>query len=124
MLNKVVLQGRLTADPEVKKTQSGKSVCSFTLAVNRNYGGGVDFFDCVAWVELAELMGRFCHKGDMLVCGGSLLVNKYETKNGLRSKVEVKIDEINFTGKSQKQENENEPFTLDEFEDDFEPLPF
>lgn len=124
MLNKVLLQGRLTAEPEVKKTQVGKSVCSFTLAVNRNYGSATDFIRCVAWMEIAELMSRFCHKGDMLVCAGSLQVRSYDAKEGKRSVTEVKIDEINFCGKSQKQDNENEPFELDEFEDDFEPLPF
>ena len=118
MLNKAILQGRLTDEPEIKKTSSGKSVCSFSLAVRRNFGNATDFIDCVVWASKADLLGRFCHKGDMIVVCGTLQKRSYEDRNGgKRNVTEVNVDEL-FFGKSQRQDDENQPFGIDE------PLPF
>ena len=70
MLNRVILMGRLTADPELRKTASDLSVTSFTLAVDRNYGKGADrqtdFINCVAWRQTAEFISRYFSKGRLM----------------------------------------------------------
>ena len=67
-INSTVIVGRLTRDPEVKQTQSGISVCNFTLAVDRQYKSGderlTDFIDCVAWRHTADFLGKYFSKGD------------------------------------------------------------
>lgn len=81
MLNRVILMGRLTADPELKKTNSDISVTSFSLAVDRNYGKGADrqtdFINCVAWRQTAEFISRYFSKGRLMAVEGSLQVRNY-----------------------------------------------
>ena len=101
MLNHVVLMGRLTADPELKKTASDLSVTSFTLAVDRNYGKGADrqtdFIHCVAWRQTAEFISRYFSKGKLMAVEGSLQVRNYEDKNGnKRQAVEVLVSQAFF----------------------------
>ncbi|MDR2753265.1 MAG: single-stranded DNA-binding protein [Oscillospiraceae bacterium] len=104
MLNTVIVMGRLTADPEVKSTGSGISVCSFTVAVDRRMKSQsgerqADFIRCVAWRERADFLARFFRKGSMVAVTGSLQVRNYEDKNGFkREAVEVVADHIDFTG--------------------------
>ena len=78
MLNRVILMGRLTADPELRKTASDLSVTSFTLAVDRNYGKGADrqtdFINCVAWRQTGEFVGKYFAKGRMAVVSGRLQI--------------------------------------------------
>ena len=106
MLNSVALVGRLTADPELRTTTSGKSVTSFTLAVNRNYVAKgkereCDFIDCVAWAGTAEFVVRYFKRGSTLGIGGNLRTRMYEDKQGNKRKaVEVEVREACFvTGK-------------------------
>ena len=100
MLNRVVLMGRLTADPELKKTTSDLSVLSFTVAVERNYSGNkdkqTDFINCVAWRQTAEFM---------IALEGSIQVRNYTNKNdNKRQAVEVLVSQAYFAGdNSQKQ---------------------
>ena len=89
MLNKVIIMGRLTADPELKMTGSGVSVTSFTLAVERNFTAGngqrvTDFINCVAWRGTAEFISKYFSKGQMIALEGSLQTRNYEDKNGSR----------------------------------------
>ena len=105
--NKVILVGRLTADPELKQTQSGISVLTFTLAVNRRYGGKTadgqpaqqqaDFITCVAWRQTAEFIARFFHKGSSLCLTGAIQTRSWQDQNGQkRYATEVVVDEAMF----------------------------
>lgn len=101
MLNRVILMGRLTADPELRKTASDLSVTSFTLAVGRNYGKGADrqtdFINCVAWRQTAEFISRYFSKGRLMAVEGSLQVRNYVDKNeNKRQAVEVLVDQAFF----------------------------
>lgn len=101
MLNRVILMGRLTADPELRKTASDLSVTSFTLAVDRNYGKGADrqtdFINCVAWRQTAEFISRYFSKGRLMAVEGSLQVRNYVDKNeNKRQAVEVLVDRAFF----------------------------
>ncbi len=102
-MNSVSLMGRLTKQPEIKITPTGKSVLSFTVAVNRGQEE-VDFINCVAWEKTAEFVTRFFNKGDMVALTGSLRTRNYEDKNKQqRTIVEVLVERAYFTGgKSEK----------------------
>ena len=107
MINKVILQGRLTAFPELKKTTSGTSVCSFTLAVDRSYkqenGPTADFINCVAWKQTAEFVSRYFRKGQEMAIEGSIQVRTYSDQQGAkRSVTEVKVDQVHFCGPKQQ----------------------
>lgn len=111
-LNKVVLAGRLTADPELKQTPSGASVCSFTLAVNRKYskegGQQTDFISCVAWRQTAEFISKYFKKGSALCLGGSIQTRSWtDNNNQKRYATEVVVDEAMFVdGKNDSQGTE------------------
>ena len=104
MLNVVAIMGRLTADPELRKTPNGISVCSFSIACNRSYvkqGGEreTDFVNIVAWRSTAEFICRYFRKGNMIAINGSIQTRNYEDKNGSkRTAVEVVTDNVFFTG--------------------------
>jgi single-strand DNA-binding protein len=109
MLNRVILIGRLAQDPELRYTTNGTAVCSFTVAVNRNYttAGGeraADFIDCVAWRQLAENLANYMSKGRLIAVEGSLQVRSYETKDGQKRRAtEVVADNVRFLDKAQGQ---------------------
>ncbi|MBQ8383079.1 MAG: single-stranded DNA-binding protein [Clostridia bacterium] len=101
--NKVILGGRLTGDPELKTTQSGVSVTSFSVAVNRRYSGTADqqpqadFINVVAWRQQAEFVSRYFRKGSSICVVGSLQTRSWTDQNGQkRYATEVVADEINF----------------------------
>lgn len=102
--NKVILVGNLTADPELKQTQGGLSVCSFSIAVNRRFKGengqqDVDFITIVAWRQQAEFVTRYFKKGQpILVCGQLQTRNWTDKQNNKRVAVEVVADEVSFVG--------------------------
>lgn len=102
MLNVAVLQGRLVADPELRHTQSDIAVCSFRIAVDRNFGGSerqADFIDVVAWRQTAEFVCKYFTKGQMIALDGRIQTRNYEDKNGnKRTAVEVVADNVNFCG--------------------------
>jgi len=104
MLNTAIIMGRLTADPELKSTGSGISVCSFTVAVDRRFKGQneerqTDFIRCVVWRQSADFLARYFKKGSMVAVTGSIQVRNYEDKNGnKREAVELVADQISFTG--------------------------
>jgi len=99
-MNVVVLMGRLAADPELKTTQSGKSVTSFRIAVNRRYEkNAADFIDIVVWEKTAEFVTRYFSKGSMIAVQGRIQTRNYEDKNGnKRTAFEVVADNVSFTG--------------------------
>ncbi|MBO5744720.1 MAG: single-stranded DNA-binding protein [Clostridia bacterium] len=99
--NKVILGGRLTADPELKQTPNGIPVTSFTVAVNRRSSKAeqrtADFINCVAWRQQAELISRYFRKGSCICIVGNLQVRTWNDQNGQkRYATEVIVDEANF----------------------------
>lgn len=100
-MNSVNLIGRLTADPELKTTTSGKSVTSFSIAVNKDRDN-VDYFDIVAWNKTAELITKYFRKGSQIGIEGRLNTRKWEDNNGNKRKaVEVVVNSITFCGKKE-----------------------
>ena len=119
MINRGVLMGRLVADPELKTTNSGVSVCSFRIAVDRSYVKNgeqrqADFFDIVAWRSSAEFVCRHFTKGSLIAVDGQLQSRQYQTKDGSnRSTVEVVADNVSFTGERKEQKQESGYSTYD-----------
>lgn len=106
MLNNVVLMGRLTANPELKSTQSGTSITSFSLAVQRAHSKEkqTDFIQVVAWRNTAEFISKYFGKGDMIAVEGSLQSCKYQDRDGNnRTAYEVVINQAHFA--ANKREN-------------------
>lgn len=110
MLNKIFIMGRLTRDPELRHTQSGTPVASFTLAVDRDFKTQdgekqTDFIDCVAWRNSAEFVSKYFSKGRMAVVEGRLQIRDWTDRDGnKRRSAEVVADNIYF-GDSKKPEN-------------------
>ena len=103
MLNKVIIMGRLTADPELKQTQSGIATCRFSVAVNRNYTSKdtgerqADFINVVAWRNTAEFVSKYFPKGKMIIVEGSLRNNNYTDQNGVKHySMDVQADNVSF----------------------------
>ena len=103
MLNHIVIMGRLTRAPELRKTQSGVSVASFTAAVDRDFGardGGekqTDFIDVVAWRQTGEFVSRYFRKGSMIVVSGRLQSRKWQDREGNnRTSWEIVADNVYF----------------------------
>lgn len=110
MLNSVILLGRLTRNPELKTTPSGKEVVTFNLAVNRNKDTA-DFITCVAWENMAKFMNQYLKQGSLIVVQGSLQTRSYDRKDGSKAMAtEVIVSNIEF-GESKPKEKapEQEP---------------
>ena len=126
MINRVVLAGRPTRDPELKSTKSGTSVCSFTLAVDRNFKNKngereADFISCIAWKKTAEVMSQYVKKGSIIGVDGRIQTRSYDNRDGQRVYVtEVVVENFSFLGGSDKdsqgnQNNQsNQPFDSNE----------
>ena len=111
MLNHITIMGRLTRDPELRYTQSQTPVASFTLAVDRDYGGRdggekqTDFIDCVAWRQTAEFVSKYFQKGSMAVVSGRLQIRDWtDREGGKRRSAEVVVDNIYF-GESRRRDS-------------------
>ena len=111
-LNKVILMGHMTADPELKQTTSGISVCSFSIGVNRRYSKAdqgqqsVDFINIVAWRQQAEFVSRYFKKGSSIVICGSIQTRNWTDTNGQkRYATEVVADEVSFGAPAAAQGN-------------------
>lgn len=113
MLNKIVIMGRLTRDPELRYTQSNTPVASFTLAVDRDFSGEekkTDFIDCVAWRKTGEFASKYFTKGRMAVVSGSLQIRDWTDKDGNKRKsAEVNVDGMYF-GDSKKADSGSTEF--------------
>lgn len=113
MINRVVLVGRITKELELKKTPSGSSVCSYTLAVNRvrktEGQPDADFINCVTWNKQAENMAQYLHKGSLVGVEGRIQTRSYDDSNGRKVYVtEVITDSVQFIESKQKaQQNQN-----------------
>ena len=100
-INKVIIGGRLTADPELKTTQSGISVISFSVAVNRKTKPGAnqetDFFNVVAWIQTAEFVSRYFHKGSSICIVGVLQTSSWTNQKGEKQyRTDIVADEVMF----------------------------
>ncbi|MDE6775744.1 MAG: single-stranded DNA-binding protein [Ruminococcus sp.] len=106
-MNKVILMGRLTADPVLNQTQSGIASCRFTVAINRNFVDKTtgqrqaDFISCIAWRQTAEFVSRWFHKGNMICVEGTLRTGSYQDRNHqdvTHYTTDVQVDNVEFTG--------------------------
>lgn len=134
-MNKVFLIGNLTHDPELSETNSGISVCRFSVAVNRRRTGDgeqqTDFFNVTAWRGLADNVSRFCKKGNKVAVAGSIQIRQYEDRDGRkRTSVDVNADEVEFLTPKNAERDESDYVptakkkpTLEEFDDDSD-IPF
>lgn len=119
-MNKVILIGNLTKDPEMRSTGTGKSVCAFTLAISQGKDK-TDFIDCVAWDKAAENIAKYMSKGKKMCVIGRLQKRSYDTDSGKRYVTEVIVNEYEFLSPmGQKHEPEYEPVS----EEEAERLPF
>ncbi len=111
MLNRVVLVGRLTRDPEMRFTQSQKAVCSFNIAVNRNFTSAsgereADFVNIVSWGRTAENVSKYMSKGSLVAVDGRIQTRNYENDRGERVYVtEVVADTVTFLESKGSQQN-------------------
>ena len=116
MLNHIVIMGRLTRDPELRRTGSGVAVASFTVAVDRDFGGRdggereTDFIDCVAWRQTGEFVSKYFTKGSMMVVSGRLQIRNWNDKEGnKRRSAEVVADNVYF-GESKRSADNNSSY--------------
>lgn len=123
-MNTIIIMGRLTADPELRQTQSGLSVTSFTVAVDRSFvkqgeERQTDFINVVAWNKTAEFVSKWFTKGQMIAVQGSLQIRSYEDKEGKkRTAAEVIANNVSFCGGKQQKD------VVDTDEVVFDDLPF
>lgn len=109
MLNVAAIMGRLTSEPELRTTGNGISVCSVTVAVDRNYQRQgqereTDFINVVAWRQTAEFLTKYFRKGQMIAVNGSIQTRNYEDRNGnKRTAFEILADNVSFCGSKVEQ---------------------
>ena len=114
MLNHIVIMGRLTRDPELRRTATGLAVTSFSVAVDRDFGKSdngekkTDFFDCVAWRNTAEFASKYLSKGRMVVVSGRLEFRDWNDKEGnKRRSAEIIVDNVYFADSRRDNEGGN-----------------
>ena len=121
-LNKVILGGRLTADPELKQTPSGVSVCTFSIAVNRRFTSKdaaaqtqADFFNITAWRATAEFVSRYFRKGSSICVVGSLQNRSWTDQQGVKHyATDIVADEVNFVD-SRSESSSSAPYSPDAY---------
>ena len=112
MLNRVIMMGRLTAEPECKNTQSGTTFCRFTIAVDRDFADKdgnrqADFFGILAWKGTADFVSKYFHKGQMIAVQGRLQTGTYVDKEGVtRKSWDIVADQVYFA--EGKRDNSNQ----------------
>ena len=117
MLNHIVIMGRLTRDPEMRRTGSGTAVTSFSVAVDRDFPNKesgereTDFIDCVAWRSTGEFVSKYFNKGSMIVVSGRLQIRPWTDKEGnKRRSAEIVADNVYF-GSSKREENSGSSYS-------------
>ena len=113
-MNKVIITGRLTSDPEIRQTQSGVASCRFTVAVNRRFKNDkgeyeTDFISCQAWRQTAEFVAKYFSKGSMICIDGTLRTGSYKDKNHsdvTHYTTDVLVENVEFCGGKKEQEPE------------------
>lgn len=118
-MNIVILHGRLTKDPEIRQTQSGVSVCRFTVAVDKftkDKEKAADFIECTAWRQTAEFVSRYFSNGSAIIVEGSLHNNNYTDNNGVKHySYNVLAERVHFA-ESKKQQESQPDLNIDDFE--------
>ena len=135
MINKAILMGRLTRDPELRHTGTGTPVCSFSIAIDNGYGENrqTDFINCVAWNKTAEFVSNYFQKGRMIIVIGRISTRSWEGQDGKRNyTTEVVASEVSFGESKRSQDGSSGGFASssqampqmpqDLAEDDFTPL--
>ena len=108
MLNHITIMGRLTRDPELRRTGSGVAVASFTVAVDRDFGGRdggekeTDFIDCVAWRQTGEFVSKYFTKGRMIVVSGRLQIRSWTDKDGNKRRTAEVVADTCYFGDSKR----------------------
>ena len=121
MLNKIIIMGRLTADPELRRTGTGVAVTSFTLAVDRDFSskdGGekeTDFIDCVAWRNTGEFVAKHFAKGRMAIVSGRLQLRSYTDRDGNKRRAAEVVAENVYFGESKNSNADNSPAPVQDF---------
>lgn len=133
-LNHITIQGRMVRDPELRRTQSGKAVTSFTLACDRDFkaddGPTADFVDVVTWGSAAEFVAKYFTKGRMAVVSGRLQIRGWTDKDGnKRRATEIVADHVYFGDSKREQSDSNDiglqvPAEFAQLDDDDSELPF
>lgn len=130
MINNITIHGRLTATPELRQTQSGVSVCSFTVAVDRSYSNGeekiTDFFNCTAWRGLGEMISKYFTKGKEILVSGEMHGDKYTDSEGNnRVAWKVQVNTVDFCGsKSDSTQSNSTTQNIDVEVEEDDTLPF
>ena len=113
MLNHITIMGRLTRDPELRRTGSGVAVASFTVAVDRDFGGRdggekeTDFIDCVAWRQTGEFVSKYFAKGSMIVVSGRLQIRPWTDKDGNKRRTAEVVADNCYFGESKRSSEGN-----------------
>jgi len=125
MINRVILVGRLTKDPELRYTTGNISVAKFTLAVNRSFTSGTngekeaDFIQCVVWRKQAENLARFVKKGGLIGVEGRIQTGSYDDKDGVRKyTTEVVCDSVQFLEPKNQEDDSYKEFNRQDYSDD------
>ena len=125
MLNKVILMGRLTRDPELSQTPTGVTVARFSIAVNRRFAKEgqqqADFINCTAWRSTAEFICKYFKKGSMIAVVGSIQTRSWDAPDGTkRYATDIIVDEAYFTGGKKEEASQNSGYKPQDFnENDF-----
>ena len=116
MLNHITIMGRLTRDPELRRTGSGIAVASFTVAVDRDFGGRdggekeTDFIDCVAWRQTGEFVSKYFTKGRMIVVSGRLQIRSWTDKDGNKRRTAEVVADNCYFGDSKREDGGNSSY--------------
>lgn len=112
-MNKAILIGRLTKNPELRTTSNGNNICNFSIAVTRDYKNPdgeyeADFINCIAFKKTGELINQYCSKGNQLAVEGRIQTGSFTDKNGVkRYTTDIAVDKVTFLEKKNAQKNEN-----------------
>lgn len=112
-MNKAILIGRLTKNPELRTTSNGNNICNFSIAVTRDYKNPdgeyeADFINCIAFKKTGELINQYCSKGGQIAVEGRIQTGSFTDKNGVkRYTTDIAVDKVTFLEKKNAQKNEN-----------------
>lgn len=126
-INQTILMGRLTRDPELRSTGSGKSVVSFSIAVDRQSGDETDFFEITAWEKLADLIDQYLSKGSKVLVQGRLQQDSWDDKDTgkKRSKISITANDVTFLDtKNDNSKQDVSPKDIDDKPVDLSEIPF
>ena len=117
-MNQVLLIGRLTKDPELKYSQSGKAFCRFSIAVTKEFNRNeTDFFDCVAWNKTAEIVAEYMRKGRKLAVHGRLATGSYEKEGRNIKTYSIIVDKFEFVDSGEKEQQQSGKFSSQEVQE-------